>query len=556
MNSPRPAWKSVLAFRRSLLVGVCLLTVTACAGAAVPPPEGPPTTITLTPFLPTTATPTPEVIRLWIAPSVPPALNNLFVERIRASGQAVLWVKVEEEAAVRLQPSEGIPFAQWTYALVAPFPTIEDGLSWESLVSTWQGEIDEGHSLLVTADVDALMQALLGPSDAGAARSPAETLMDQAWGTNGALSVVPFEDLQPRWKVFEIDGRSPIRKDYAPEGYPLQVTFGLDGEPQAVARLAQALGLPDSVEANRQPDRLTTIVITGVTALTRATAWTMSVKGADYPAELVGDWLGSADITHVSNEVAFDPDCPPPSPDLYALTFCSQPDHVSLLETIGVDVIELTGNHVLDAGARAFLYSMDLYDERGWATFGGGRDLSSARRPALFEHNGNRIAFLGCNEAGPTGAWAREDAPGAMPCGTDRLRAEIEGLRQDGYLPIFTFQWHEHYVAWPAASQRQTFLAAAAAGAAVVSGSQAHQPQGFEFAGDSFVHYGLGNLFFDQMWSQAVRQEFIDRYVVYDGRLVSVELLTALLEDFAQPRPMTDAERASFLGMIFTASGW
>jgi poly-gamma-glutamate synthesis protein (capsule biosynthesis protein) len=143
-----------------------------------------------------------------------------------------------------------------------------------------------------------------------------------------------------------------------------------------------------------------------------------------------------------------------------------------------------------------------------------------------------------------------------MPCGTDRLRAEIEGLRQDGYLPIFTFQWHEHYVAWPAASQRQTFLAAAAAGAAVVSGSQAHQPQGFEFAGDSFVHYGLGNLFFDQMWSQAVRQEFIDRYVVYDGRLVSVELLTALLEDFAQPRPMTDAERASFLGMIFTASGW
>jgi hypothetical protein len=556
MTSPRAAWKSAVSFRRYVLLGVCLAAVTACAVGAVPPPQGPPATITPTPFLPTTATPTPEVIGLWIAPSVPPALRSLFMERIRASGQPVQWMPGAEEAAVRLQPSAGTPFARWTYALVAPFPTIEDGLAWESLVTAWRGENQDGNTLLVTADVEALLQALIGSAGAGAASSPAEMLLDRAWGTDGALSVVPFDDLQPRWKVLEIDGRSPIRKEYMPEGYPLEVAFGLDGEPQAVARLAQALGLPENVEVNRRPDRLTTIVITGVTALTRATAWTMSVKGADYPAELVGDWLRSADITHVSNEVAFDPDCPPPAPNLYVLVFCGQPAHVSLLEAIGVDVIELTGNHVLDAGPGAFLYSMDLYDEKGWPTFGGGRDLSSAGRPALFEHNGNRIAFLGCNEAGPPGAWAKADAPGAMPCGADRLRAEIESLRQDGYLPIFTFQWHEHYVAWPAASQRQTFVAAAEAGAAIVSGSQAHQPQGFEFVGDSFVHYGLGNLFFDQMWSMAVRQEFIDRYVIYDGRLVSVELLTALLEDFAQPRPMIDAERASFLEMIFTASGW
>jgi poly-gamma-glutamate synthesis protein (capsule biosynthesis protein) len=44
--------------------------------------------------------------------------------------------------------------------------------------------------------------------------------------------------------------------------------------------------------------------------------------------------------------------------------------------------------------------------------------------------------------------------------------------------------------------------------------------------------------------------------VFYDGKHISTEILTAFLEDFAQPRPMTDEERSFFLDNIFTASGW
>jgi poly-gamma-glutamate synthesis protein (capsule biosynthesis protein) len=77
-----------------------------------------------------------------------------------------------------------------------------------------------------------------------------------------------------------------------------------------------------------------------------------------------------------------------------------------------------------------------------------------------------------------------------------------------------------------------------------------------EFYQGRFIHYGLGNLFFDQMQALELRQEMIDRHVFYAGRHVSTELLTALLEDFAQPRPMTSDEREAFLRKIFTASGW
>jgi len=101
------------------------------------------------------------------------------------------------------------------------------------------------------------------------------------------------------------------------------------------------------------------------------------------------------------------------------------------------------------------------------------------------------------------------------------------------------------------------------AGAIIVNGSQAHTPKSMEFYDDGFIHYGLGNLFFDQMHVQVgenlistTRDEFIDRHIFYNGRYISSELLTARLEDFARPRPMTPAERATFLTTIFTASGW
>ena len=73
---------------------------------------------------------------------------------------------------------------------------------------------------------------------------------------------------------------------------------------------------------------------------------------------------------------------------------------------------------------------------------------------------------------------------------------------------------------------------------------------------DRFIHYGLGNLFFDQMDRPitGTRQEFLDRYVFYDGKLIQVELKTALLMDYAQPRLMTDEERYDFLNEIFSCA--
>lgn len=98
------------------------------------------------------------------------------------------------------------------------------------------------------------------------------------------------------------------------------------------------------------------------------------------------------------------------------------------------------------------------------------------------------------------------------------------------------------------------------AGADIVSGVQSHVPQAQEpfgaadAGGNGMITYGLGNLFFDQMWSWETRTELAARHTIYEGRLLNTELLTMVLEDFAQPRWATPEERADILNRIFRAA--
>ncbi len=448
----------------------------------------------------------------------------------------------------------------WIYALVAPFPTVTDGVTSDDLKAAWHGSSSgpfAGHPLWMTDSTLAAFTALWGaPADGAVTTAPADQLVDDMWKSLPSWGIVPFESLDPKWKVLTVDNQSPIHKDFDATQYLLQITFSLQGTHPS------SFILPTS---NRDPSRLTTVILTGTTSLVRGIAYQMEVNGIDYPEQEIGDILRQADILHVSNKTSFDPNCPPPNP-LENRFFCSDPKYIQLLVDVGVKVVELTGPHILDDGAPAFLYTLNLYKQNNMQTYGGGANLAEARQPLLIENHGNKIAFIGCNAGQPPQPLATQYSAGANPCDYTQLAQEIGQVRAQGYLPIVTLQYKEGYTPQVMPWQLNDFQRVADAGAVIVSGSQAHAPLEMEFYKGTFIHYGLGNLFFDQMGNQppnpgmqpqpAQRWEFLDRHVFYDNRYISTELLTAMLEDYAQPRPMTPDERAAFLTAYFGYSGW
>jgi poly-gamma-glutamate synthesis protein (capsule biosynthesis protein) len=529
-------------------------------------PAGQPGQATRTPFQPLppdTPTPTPDPkINLWIDPGLPAEL----MAHISPGDEFEIITQPDQPGTDVVVTAGAQPaFSTWVYALAAPFPTRLEAVSLEDVRRFWRGEANGpfgGSSFLMDENTQAVFRTLWGaPSNPSIQLVAADALVQQAWGLKAAYALLPFEALDPRMKVLAVDGQSPLQKGFSSDTYGLAVPIGLQGDSFLVESIFSRFG-PHSIApllppGNRDPAKLTVVAMTGVTALVRATAFTMEQKGITYPARDIRDWLQNADITHISNEVPFAEDCPYPNPVQEGVRFCSASRYIGLLEDVGTDVVELTGDHFQDWGVAAMNYTLELYKERGWQYYGGGANLEEGRRPLLIEHNGNRLAFIGCNGKGGSFAQASNSHPGAVVCDYAWMQAEITRLRGEGYLPIATFQHFEYYTYQAQPNQKKDFQGVAQAGAVIVSGSQAHQPQAMEFAGEAFIHYGLGNLFFDQYdISLATRQAFIDRHVFYNGRYIGTELLPILFVDYARPRPMTPAEQDELYRAVFAASGW
>ena len=516
-----------------------------------------------TPFMPVQAESTEikteptssPVSKVWFSPGVPEAIqddkNYPFTFEVASSSN---------EAQLTIQPTvDDSTFSiQWIYALVTAFPNVLDNVSFSDLQFVWAGETKQ--AIYLTGDTFSAIEAVLGkPGNPDIQIVLPGEIINDLWISKEAWGMIPFEGLDPRLKVLTIDQSSPLQKNFDPTTYPLAVRFEVSGDSSLLAQLQQSGGIWQQ-RANRNADLLTVLNMTGTTALVRATAYKMETKGMDYPGLMVKEVFNNADLNDVSNEVSFTPDCPYPDPNTGSLQFCSKPEYIYLLEWLGVNIVELTGNHMLDYNAQPFRETLQLYDELGFKNFGGGINAEAARQPLLIENHGNRIAFIGCNVVGPEVDWAKDNWPGAAQCDFDYMTSEIRQLKSEGYIVIATLQDQELYVPNPEPYIREHFLALAAAGADVVQGSQAHFPQSFEFYDQTstFIHYGLGNLFFDQMDNPVIgtRREFIDRHIFYNGKYISTELITTMLEDYAQPRMMTPEERDTFLQEYFTYSGW
>ena len=549
--------------RHPVIVMICALIFSSCANPATPTPPNMAFVDIAKPerkqeaasqAIPTaTYIPTPTILKvsLWIPPYLADTLDGTLEDPLRA-----LFVPDAATANMKLEVGEQQNLvSQWVYALVTPFSSTMQGVSGDDLLLRWQGGSNRNPPLLMDQPTYEMFSAIWGPAAATSVQVMAKNdLVDYAWAHQPALAIVPFEALDPRWKVLPVDGLSPIHKDFDLENYRLKIPISLNGDPELVELIKSNFEIPPS---NLDPQKMTIVAMTGVTALVRATAYEMEKYGMTYPGQDIRDWLRNADITHISNEVPFAEDCPYPDPTQAAMRFCSRDSDIQLLEDVGTDVVELSGDHFQDWGTEAMFHTLDLYRERGWLYYGGGVNLAEGRKALLIENDPNRIAFIGCNAKGGSFAQADETDPGAAVCAMEWMAQEISRLKGAGYLVIATFQYHEYYTYAAQPDQQRDFRQMAEAGAVIVSGSQAHQPQGMEFLNGSFIHYGLGNLFFDQYGlCSACRQGLIDHHVFYEGRYISTELLPIQFVDYARSRPMTFEEANDLLQTLFLASGW
>ncbi len=504
------------------------------------------------------ATRTPTSIRLAIATNISGTLRTL--AQTWASAQNIAVARNGEEGNVTIsaeaQPGS-VLLAERVYVVADGFPTLRTGITQSDLRGLWQGQAtrDGAKTLLATDEAYDALTSLYGRPAGTVQVVPSDSIAVRLWSERGSLAVVPFDQLTPRLTALPLDGSSVLAHDFKIDQYPLVTRTYVGGDPRLALDLVAALR-PQIPLTNRDPERITTLIMTGTTAMARTAALKIDQKqDPAYPARVIAPVLSAADITHVSNEISFVDNC---TPLLNTTIFCSKPSYLAALKLAGVKIVGLTGNHLLDYGTRPFLQTLDMYEAAGLRYYGGGRNADEALKTLFLQDHGNKLAFLGANSFGPAYDWATADRPGSLRYDAQVMKKEIAAARAQADVVFVELQAEETYDYRPSSNNQIEFRSTLAAGADVVTGVQAHQPQAIEFSADGrrLILYGLGNLFFDQMFALGVRQGLIARHTIYQGRLLQTELLTTMLEDYVQPRWATPAERAQILNSVFAASGF
>ena len=410
---------------------------------------------------------------------------------------------------------------EWRYAIAAPPYSPVETITAARLAALLAGR-DPGVMLAASAETQRVLGTALEP------------LADPPVVDDARWALVPAHELTPAWHVVSIDGAHPL--DRAPG--PLAVPLCGDDKARPVR--------------NIDPARLTTLAMTGTTALTRYTAKLMEEKGVLYPLQALQAWFTGNDLVHISNEVSFipDKDCDT-GLGTPTMKFCAKDRYIELLEKSQAKIIELTGSHLDDYGAHWIRHSLDLYAKRGWVWFGGGRDEHEASEPRVVEHNGNKLAFIGCNMPHTVNG-SIKDQPGTAACDLARIAWQIGDLNRRGHTVIVSVQHDEVYRHDPPPNLVRDLRAIAAAGPAFVMGSQAHCPHPWELHHGAFVHYGPGNLYFDQFW-HPVRDAAHDKLYIHAGKLLAVGRLYIRTEERGRPRLLADDERTEFLSDLAAA---
>ena len=197
-----------------------------------------------------------------------------------------------------------------------------------------------------------------------------------------------------------------------------------------------------------------------------------------------------------------------------------KPHMASVFTDCGFDVVSLASNHAMDWGEDALLDTVALFRDRGMHVVGAGRNLHEARRAAIVERNGVKIAFLAYCSILQTGYAAGHDKAGIAPLRAhtyyepfdyqagvpprvvtapyeEDLASMVEDIaetKKSAHVLVLSLHWGIHFIPRVIADYQVTVAnAAIKAGADLILGHHAHTPKAIGVHRGKACFYSLSN---------------------------------------------------------------
>ena len=221
----------------------------------------------------------------------------------------------------------------------------------------------------------------------------------------------------------------------------------------------------------------------------------------------------------------------------------------------------MTDHDNVDCGAQAAIDTVETYLNNGMKIVGGGRNAEEAYVPLRITEKGTNITFLAFNQS--TGGATYGSRPGANQYYEEVIGPQIQDAKKQGDFVIVDIQYYEcnAYASTyedpicdransSAGDQIGLFRHIIDLGADVVVGTSAHQPQTFEVYGNGVIYYGLGNLFFDQVWWPGTTRSLVLAHYFYNGKLLQTKMVPTVYGNEMQTRLLDKETSVWFLNRL------
>lgn len=227
-------------------------------------------------------------------------------------------------------------------------------------------------------------------------------------------------------------------------------------------------------------------------------------------------------------------------------TFRVDPKYVSLLPELGVDVVTLANNHMLDYGRGPLKETLEALDEAGILHVGAGQNLEEASALKTIEAGGWTIGFLGATRVIPEHSWTASRSNSGLFTTYDptKLLGEIQAAKQQFDYVVVYVHWGIERNTEPEEYQKSLARQYIDAGADAVIGAHSHVLQGIEYYQGKPIFYSLGNFIFANRTYETMMAELT---ITDDGTEVRV---IPCVSTANQMGLMDGSGRAAFYGNL------
>lgn len=175
-------------------------------------------------------------------------------------------------------------------------------------------------------------------------------------------------------------------------------------------------------------------------------------------------------------------------------------------KALGVDLLTLSNNHIMDQGEEGFKSTIEALNKAGIANVGAGDNIESAQKPYIFDFAGKKVGVYACAEY--EFSIADEKNSGANPFDAlDSLDHIAELKKQCDFVICLYHGGKEHY-RYPSPYLQKVCRKIAEKGADLVVCQHSHCVGCYEEINGSTIVYGQGNFLFDmqnnEFWNTSV----------------------------------------------------